>query len=86
MHQGICKTCGGTFWESFRGARGEDLCDACETLRYARSVFAEGQPVLVDRRPGVVRRIDGHGVHVEFSDCPEIGTWAHDPDDVQLAS
>lgn len=29
MHSGICKKCGATFWESYKGARGEDLCDAC---------------------------------------------------------
>lgn len=29
MMLGICKKCGGSFWESSRGARGEDLCDKC---------------------------------------------------------
>lgn len=28
MHRGRCKVCGGAFWESYLGARGEDLCDA----------------------------------------------------------
>ncbi|MGI2036267.1 hypothetical protein ACRQ1B_28230 [Rhizobium panacihumi] len=30
MVQSICKRCGGSFWESEKGARGEDLCDTCE--------------------------------------------------------
>lgn len=33
MHRGTCKVCGGTFWESSKGARGEDLCDGCEVLK-----------------------------------------------------
>lgn len=31
LHQGRCKECGGSFWESYPGARGVDLCDNCET-------------------------------------------------------
>lgn len=27
MHRGTCKVCGGAFWETYKGARGEDLCD-----------------------------------------------------------
>ncbi|MEH3108959.1 MAG: hypothetical protein PGN22_02780 [Agrobacterium cavarae] len=30
MSRGICKRCGGSFYESHPGARGEDLCDTCD--------------------------------------------------------
>lgn len=33
MKRSICKRCGGAFWESYKGARGEDLCDSCEGER-----------------------------------------------------
>lgn len=82
MNQGICKNCGGSFWETSKGARGEDICDRCDELRESRLTFKIGQAVHVDGRAAVVRNIDGHGVHVEFCDCPEIGAWAHHPDDV----
>lgn len=82
MHRGICQHCGGTFWETSPGARGEDICDSCEELRTARQSFPIGGPVQVGGRVGITRSVDGHGVHVEFCDCPEIGTWAHHPDTV----
>lgn len=84
MNRGICKLCGGTFWESFKGARGEDVCDNCEAKALAET-FTIGQDVTVDGRSAVVRSIDYAGVHVEFRDAPEIGTWAHHPDDVTAA-
>lgn len=82
MYRGTCKRCGATFWETYKGARGEDLCDACEELDQTKRDFTIGQEVSVDGRLAVVRRIDGHGIHVEFCDAPDIGTWAHHPNDV----
>ena len=29
MSTGLCKWCGGSFYESYPGARGVDLCDRC---------------------------------------------------------
>ena len=53
MHQGICKNCGGTFWESSPGARGEDICDPCETIdarmamyvKAGRDAAQRGEPI-----------------------------------------
>lgn len=30
MHTGKCRVCGGSFVESYEGARGDDLCDTCD--------------------------------------------------------
>jgi len=30
MTHSVCKRCGGSFWESEKGAKEEDLCDDCE--------------------------------------------------------
>lgn len=48
MHLGICKICGGNFWESYKGARGEDLCDGCDKEGEAIDKAIQNTPNLRD--------------------------------------
>lgn len=49
MHQGICKNCGGTFWESSPGARGEDICDTCKRYDDLMATYVEAGRAAAQR-------------------------------------
>lgn len=51
QHQGRCKLCGGTFWESYQGARGEDICDGCESRERIAKI---AKPYIETGKPGDV--------------------------------
>jgi hypothetical protein len=76
MHRGKCKQCGGAFHESFAGARGEDLCDTCQTnaagVALAADVRARAAGLAAGGRwPGLGAKVAGALVN-----ALEGGYWA----------